>query len=163
MSENEGAQLVATGERLSRLFVLDEASIIAQVVQAVPRPIPETENSPVQLVPVHTFVLHSHTKDIRLARGILVPSFASHWGVVVGTPGEYTLYHLVLRPDEAPRNDKTGDSVRGKYREVKLHYIEWNDRGDQASMMKVGETRYSHEERIRIGINSFLCHFVVIC
>src|SRR2546430_6586083 len=123
MSESEGSQLVASGERLSQFCVVDQTSIINHVTQTVPDPSSTSQNCPVQLVPVHTFVLHAHTKDIRLGRGILVPSFASHWGVVVGTPPRaYTLSHLVLDMDEPQNRQPMKDSTRGKYREVRLHY-----------------------------------------
>jgi hypothetical protein len=153
MGDQENAQLIASGNKLSGFFDVDETSIVTTIKNEFPQPSPTNENHPIQLVPVHTFVLHSPTKDVRLSRGILVPSFASHWGVVVGQPGEYLLYHLIFRPNQEPRKHGIGDSIRGNYREVKFHYIEWNDRGDEGNMIRVGETRYSYLELIRIGMS----------
>jgi hypothetical protein len=147
----EEQQLLASGNQLSNCFDVDETSIINHIDEAFPTS--AAESNRVQLVPVRTFVLHAG-KDIRLSRGILVPSFASHWGVVVGKEREYMLYHLVLIEHQQPAR-KGRDTLAGKYKEVAFHWTQWN-REDKGTMTEVGHTRFSYGEIIAIGMFSFL-------
>jgi len=147
-------QLLASGKQLSKFFDVDGTSIINHISEAFPTPTSDAESNRVQLVPVRTFVLHA-SKDIRLSRGLLVPSFASHWGLVVGKEREYMLYHLVLNQHQQPRKER--DSLAGKYKEVEFHYTQWNNREDMGTMTEVGHTRYSYGEIIKIGMSFLLC------
>jgi hypothetical protein len=162
MANDEGidtTQIMASGERLSRMFEVDGDATIDSVRREIDggRQYPGGR-VPVQVVPVHTFVLQDISKDVKLGRGILVPSFASHWGVVTGEPRSLTLYHLVFVPDSRPPQKENSDTIRGRRREINFNYIQWPPNGKEPSgsaarMTKVGVTSYSHEDRVRIGIS----------
>lgn len=154
MEDQGTAQITAFGERFKAFFDVDPEPIIASVEVQTPKINAASGSSlPIQLVPVHTFIVQGHTKDVNLTRGILVPSFASHWGVVVGEQGAYELYHLVFQAGQQT-NGGVGDSIRGPYREVEFNHTKWqpkeNARGF-TTITKVGETRYSHWDLIKIG------------
>jgi hypothetical protein len=155
--ESESAvQSLVPAERLSRLFDVDGDAII----NAVHRDVDGGPQYPggavsVRLVPVHTFILRDVCKDIKLTTGILVPSFASHWGVVTGEPGYLTLYHLVFSLDTGPP-EKNVDTIRGRRRAVEFNCIMWPPKGRAPTsgnlrITKVGVTSYSHQDMIRIG------------
>jgi len=133
----------------SRAFDVDDEDTTARVRQIAP-PL-NGPRCPIQVIPVHTFILQGHSKDVRLRKAIVVPSFASHWGVVVGVPGARTLYHLVFDKDEDIASDARPDSIIGRRRAVKLDYSAWNKDRDNAPTEYVGDTQYSHEQRIEIG------------
>lgn len=153
--EQSVTELEASVARLSEYFDVDAAALIEET----PQPSLNHDNEyPVQLVPVHTFILQGHSKDIGLSRGILVPSFASHWGVVVGDPGEYMLYHLVFRDGQETRNDGTSDTIKGKLREVDFHYTQWKNH-EGATTTQVGQTRYTDRQLIIFGTDPFLYSF----
>lgn len=150
-------ELRASTERLSAFFDVDASSIVSTTLGTSRHSTPVLTNStsPVQLVKVHTFIIQGHSKDVRISRGYLVPTFASHWGVVVGdSPKEYTLYHLVFSEGQTA-NDDIGKTYRGKWREVEFDHTRWKERSgtDKAIMMaEVGQTRYQHGDLIKIGI-----------
>jgi hypothetical protein len=162
MANKEGidtTQIMASGEQLSRMFEVDGDATIDSVRREIDggRQYPGGRVS-VQVVPVHTFVLQDISKDVRLSRGILVPSFASHWGVVTGEPGSLTLYHLVFVPDTRPRQKENSDTIRGRRRQITFNCLQWPPNGKEPSgsaarMTKVGVTSYLHEDRLRIGIS----------
>ena len=159
MGDQEGfdsATLIGSGERLSELFDADTSAAMSLVTSETSQPPPHIAYAyPIQVVPVHTFILQGHSKDVRLSKGILVPSFASHWGVVVGVTDALTLYHLVFDPDAEVPDDGMTDPIRGKRRAVKFHHIPWENNskkhGGSGRIAQVGETRCSHEDRIKIG------------
>ena len=144
------------GERLSGLFDVDASTAISLVTGGTSQPPRHIDHAyPIQVVDVHTFILQGHSKDVRLSRGILVPSFASHWGVVAGVPDALTLYHLIFDPDAHVPDDAVTDTIRGKRRAVKFNHTSWEDYskkyGGSGKITLVGETKCSHEERIKIG------------
>jgi hypothetical protein len=163
MAEVEGfdpARLMRSGERMSELFEVDgPAAVDAIRGESTPSGPPYS----IQVVPVHTFILQGISKDVKLSRGILVPSFASHWGVVTGDPGALTLYHLVFVPDARPTHDDNSDTLRGRRRAIQFNHTPWpptgRDPGGNERMTKVGETRYSHQDMIKIGIISLPLSF----
>lgn len=147
MEEPETTPLVPSRE-LSAFFDVNAPAMISAVTHSTSQPSPLNPGShptyPIQLVPVHTFIIQGHTKDVPL-RGVLVPSFASHWAVVVGKPKQYTLYHLVF---------KTGQDTGN--REVEFHHVRWNEPNDNTTnsattITEVGKTRYSHIQLVEIG------------
>jgi hypothetical protein len=154
MADDEAAQLHAFGERFTAFFDVNANSVISTVSDSNPDQVPATPPYPIQVVPVHTFIVEGHTKDFRLTKGFMVPSFASHWGVVVGQPGAYTLYHLVFRRGQESGNNGMTDNIRGPFREVDFHFIQWKEeRSASGKKIEVGQTRYSHIELIKIGNN----------
>ena len=154
MTDKETDPLIASSERLSTFFDID-ATAIETILKDTPQPIITNSTCPVQLVKVHTFIIQGHTKDVRLNRAYLVPTFASHWGVVVGdSPSEYTLYHLVFNEGREAANDGKTNSYKGRHREVEFDHTRWREHHDGYKVIKlteVGATRYSHRELIKIG------------
>lgn len=149
--------------KLSSFFDVDATSIIETVTREAPKPRPTSPTdqlSQIQLVSVHTFIVQGHIKAVHLTRGILVPTFASHWGVVVGDPGQYVLYHLVFSEEgETGQNDETTAGNKGKHREVEFHYTKYKHRpekSDTRRLVKVGETKYSDRDLMKIGITPSL-------
>lgn len=134
---------------ITETSILEITSERAQeIVQTVSAFCPQQSTSvPLSLVSVSTYVVEAKNPD---AGSVYVspkqPSFASHWGIVVGDMYHgiqvATLYHLVLKDDgdghrrirfEA-RNVEAGDiSVKG------------------AAVKTVGSTRYDHPYLIYIG------------
>ena len=151
MAEDRATQVREFADRFTTFFDVDATSVIDTVQNTTNQPTADSQS--VNVIPVHTFVVGGHTKDIRLSDGILVPSFASHWGVVVGTTDAYTLYHLVFRRGQDTGNNRsTGDSIRGKFREVDFHHTQWKqERRPNDKIIEVGKTSYSHIELIQIG------------
>lgn len=88
----------ASGERLSEFLDVDVNAAVNVVTREVTQPPANSDHTvyPIRVVPVHTFILQGHSKDVRPSKGILIPSFASHWGVVVGETDALTLYHLPI-------------------------------------------------------------------
>src|SRR5579859_4812189 len=154
MTNDRATQIREFADRFTAFFDVDEKTVIATVNEQTtanePTASRTTPQYPVNVIPVHTFIVGGHTKDMRMSEGILVPSFASHWGVVVGKPGAYTLYHLVFRRgQETANNGSTGDSIRGKFREVDFHHTQWReDARPNTKITKVGQTSYGHIELI---------------
>ena len=159
MGDQEGfdsAEFIGSGERLSELFEVDASAIMSLVTRETSQPAPHIDHAyPIQVVPVHTFILQGHSKDVRLSKGILIPSFASHWGVIVGVTDALTLYHLVFDSDAPVPDDAMPDLIRGKRRVIKFHHIPWENNstkyGGSGRIALVGKTKYSHEDRIKIG------------
>jgi hypothetical protein len=153
----ESQEIFTSAEKLSSLFEADASAIIETVTKEAPRPRPTPAEYQIQLVSVHTFIVQGHTKDVRLSKGILVPTFASHWGVVVGDPGQYVLYHLVFSEEEEETGPDEGTGTsnsKRKHREVEFHYTKYKHRPEKSGtnrLIKVGETKYSDRDLIKIG------------
>jgi hypothetical protein len=159
-------QSIVPTERLSQLFDVDGNAIIDSVHREVDGgPQYPSDSVSVRLVPVHTFILQDISKDTKLSKGILVPSFASHWGVVTGELGFLTLYHLVFSGNVRPPQ-KNLDTTRGPLRAVRFQHIDWPPEGRESKwherMTKVGVTSLSHEDRVRIGIFLFVYNYLLI-
>src|SRR5437764_13378272 len=99
MAEDRATQVREFADRFTTFFDVDATSVIDTVQNTTNQPTADSQS--VNVIPVHTFVVGGHTKDIRRSDGILAPSFASHWGVVAGTTAAYTLYRLVFRRCQA--------------------------------------------------------------
>ena len=105
----DSTELGRLTEQLATSFDMNESSVIEQFSADAPM---ATLGSPVRLSPVSTFVLSG--KDDRSSYGYVVSSIASHWGVIVGEPGEASLYHLIFQNRrDIPSNAKP-DSLTGK-------------------------------------------------
>src|SRR5579862_9496537 len=141
MSEDRATQVREFADRFTAFFAVDATSVI-ETVQNTSTNQRTADSQSVNLIPVHTFVVGGHTKDIRLSDSILVPSFASHWGVVVGPTDAHTLYHLVFRRgQDTGDNRSTGDSIRGKFREVDFHHTQWKkELKPNDKIIEVGKT-----------------------
>ena len=147
ISKQGAAQIVAEtlADQLEGSFHIDEENVITNCSSVVPPPV-QTLN-PVCLSPVSTFI--QGAKDGRF--GYIVSSIAKHWGVIVGD-SEQTLYHLVFEDQADAVSNTKPDSLSGRVRAVKFSSIDWDpSRASPSSLKYVGETRFAHNELLRIG------------
>ena len=86
-------------------------------------PQPDDRLYPIRVVPIRTFILQGHSKDAWLRMGVVVPSFASHGGVVVSVQDALTLYRSVFDHSAPVPDEATPDTVKGKIRRVKFHHV----------------------------------------
>lgn len=97
-----------------------------------------------KLAPVKSYVGNMKTLGTGGFPGVVVPSFATHWAVVI----DVTMYHLTFR-DPGHAAIELGDMARyGK--PVKFTSISY-DRGTFDDCPVIGYTMYSHEDRVFIG------------
>jgi hypothetical protein len=149
------SEIMESGQRLTELFDVDENTVMDTMQDScsTTQPLNQAVSIQVMAVPVRTFVLQGYSKDVKLSKNILVPSFASHWGVVTGVPGAFTLYHLIFRSDVPDGGNS--NTLRGKRRGVQFHHTQWPPASGGFSgtdtMTLVGKTQYSHEDRLSIG------------
>ena len=129
-------------------FYVDEADVIRKFSEIAPPSVPTvTAVHPVHLSPVSTFIQGS--KDGRF--GYIVSSIAKHWGVLVGDSEKF-LYHLVFEDQADAVSHANPNSLTGRVRAVKFSSTDWDPSRDvSSSATKVGDTRYSPTELLRIG------------
>ena len=126
-------------------FDLDEMDVIRELSSTLPESSGSTITS-VHLSPVSTFI---HSAKGGFAFGYVVASIVKHWGVFVGDSPKH-LYHLVFQNQADARSDSNSESLIGT---VEFDSTYWPpSRSSPPSTMKVGETRYSHNELIKIGM-----------
>jgi len=134
---------------------VDEANSIVQHFVQSPTVIPVIDHQPskVSLAPVHTYV-HQISKSPILGSqsGIVVPAFASHWGVIVDHPNGQMLYHLVFAPVE----DREVDSSKIDNGDIKFHVTKILK--PLPNTKYVGTTRFSVEELDKLG-TEMIAHF----
>lgn len=111
------------------------------------------KSSEVSVAPVHTYV-HQVNKDpgSSTSTSVVIPAFASHWGVVVGSPNEQMLFHLVFA--ESEDSDMKSSTVPNA--KIRFHATEILKPLRNAK--HVGVTKYSTDELRKLGkamINEF--------
>jgi hypothetical protein len=121
---------------------IKSASIVNKIKQNHCQPL--SSELSVGMAEVKTYVHQAEKNFPRFAMITpALPPFASHWGIVVGDPRDVaTLYHLVLRTDDD--GNRVVDFVPTAVK-PDSHWIRFG------TMKEVGFTKYSHEDRIRIG------------
>jgi hypothetical protein len=141
-------------EQLADTFEVDPDSILEDTRRRVDPQISASgiAGSEVRLFPVSTFILRS--KDTSPALGYVVSSIGAHWGVLVGEGNSRFLYHLVFRYRNDATSDAKPDSITGRSRPIKFNAILWDDPEDKSVSRKVGRTRYSTDELVKIGRTS---------
>ena len=130
----------------------DEMEITIEEANAVVKRVVDSvevgTNSPagVAFVPVHTYV-HQLGKTATAwgSSTIVVPPFASHWGIVVGPPESQTLFHLLFV--EGLREEAENSTVENKH--IRFHYSGLHQ--PLANTKYVGQTRYNTDELVAIG------------
>jgi len=101
----------------------------------------------VALVPVYTYVHQLNKTPKAGSPSIVVPAFASHWGVIVGRPQHQYLYHLLF-VDHVGR--ETEDSTIGN-EHIRFHVVKRSDDKPLPNMKHVGQTRYTLEQLDVLG------------
>jgi|SRR5277367_3166098 hypothetical protein len=130
-------------ERLSRMTEIEVDAVIAQVLEQLP---PEaSESRELKLRPVRSYVASGKTLASGKFSGIAVPSFAVHWGVVIGR----TMYHLVFQNRADSDLEWSDISRRGKPIQLAVHL--WEEEPGCEDFPVVGKTKFGHEELVEIG------------
>ena len=137
------AKMKATGEmQLSREDEIDivDRSMVAGRTRA---------GSEVRIAEVHTYVQQvSKRCDSPWNPRVVVPAFASHWGIVVGSEGETQfLYHLVLTETEEP--NASASTVAYDKIQFNAHHLT----KPLSNTKSVGRTSYGVEELLMVGKN----------
>lgn len=104
------------------------------------------EPSGVTLAPVHTYVHQVEKEPIPWASStIVIPPFASHWGIIVGAPKNQKLFHLIFVPSiEGEVRNSTVENESIRFHVSKLYKPLPNAK-------YIGETRYSNDELEQLG------------
>lgn len=123
----------------------EEANVVVQrVVNTIG--VGTDELAGVSLAPVHTYV---HQLDKRPSvwgsSAIVIPPFACHRGIIVGTPGSQTLFHLLFVQDVGWEVENS--RVENKY--IRFHYTKLQKQ--LANTKYVGQTRYSTAQLDGLG------------
>jgi hypothetical protein len=141
-----------TGMTPSKTSVLEitperQAEIIKAVTEEANRAPYARSQAPtsVSLLPVSTYVIEAKDPDAGKAYALPKhPPFASHWGVLIGTPGSPVslLLHLLLKTNEDGKHNVVfhARSVAEDDKMVKI-----------AAITNVGNTHYSLEQIFLIG------------
>jgi hypothetical protein len=128
---------------MAHAFEVDADEIIANVRKCQPT-LEESSSREFKLVPVKSYVQSLKTVSSGMFSGVVVPSFAMHWGVAIRN----TLYHLVFENRDDARIDLADFSRYGK----PIRFIGTTCRKDSFEHCPVvGETKYDHETRLEIG------------
>ena len=124
----------------------DEANAVVQRVVASDA-VGVGKNQPVgvALAPVHTYVDQLGKTPRPWSSSIVVPPFACHWGIVVGTPDDLTLFHLLFTNDIGPN----AGSSNVENRLIRFHYK--SIEGPLADTTYVGQTRYNINQLSALG------------
>jgi hypothetical protein len=98
---------------------------------------------------VHTYVQQVHKgHDSPWNSTVVVPAFASHWGIVVGSPGaRQFLYHFIFTEaaeSNAPSSTVANDKIR-----FNTHHVT----KPLSNTKLVGTTSYSMDELMTVGEN----------
>ena len=103
---------------------------------------PPTE---VAMSPVHTYV-HQLDKTPKVwSSSIVVPPFASHWGIVVGPPENQRLFHLLFVDDVG----RAAESSTVENRQIRFH--DQSLERPMANTNHVGQTRYNTDQLVALG------------
>ena len=83
--------------------------------------------------------------------GYVVSSIGSHWGVLVNHGNSQFLYHLVFQNRGDAATDMNPNSLTGKIRPIMFNAILWENSETNSISRKVGHTRYTTDELVKIG------------
>jgi len=105
------------------------------------------EPTEVALAPVHTYVHQLDKSSTAWASSaIVVPSFACHWGIVVGQPESQRLFHLLFVEEGA--GEVESSTVENKY--IRFHDTKLGR--PLANTKYVGQTRYNTDQLDALGV-----------
>ena len=139
--------------RMTKLTPITVGEVLARVSKDLPpAPAEGSRTHGLQLRPVKSYVADGKTLESYKFSGVVVPAFATHWGVVVGE----TLYHLSFR-NRDDRELEFSDLCRNG-KPIKFLFTPWEPMRELEELPFVGETKYSHEDLHMIGnkvINAF--------
>jgi hypothetical protein len=127
-----------------RLTDEEMEAVTERVIEVAPR----RTGTPIDvaLVPVHTYV-HQMTKSSipGTSPSIIVPTFACHWGIVVGEEDDQKLFHLLFIDDA--ELDASSSTVEN--RNIRFHAT--NLYKPLRNAKYVGHTHYSNDELEALG------------
>jgi hypothetical protein len=130
---------------MASVFQVDREQLIADVRRTHPE-FEESESSPrhFKIVPVRSYVASMKTLGSGTVPGVMVPPFATHWGVAV----EDTLYHLTFRDRDDDRIELSDFARHGRPIRFTCTLC---DPGAFDDYPIVGQSRADHEARVKIG------------
>jgi len=139
------AKLKATEEM--RLSKEDERDVVKRSMVAEGGS--ERRGSEVRIAEVHTYVQQVYKgHDSPWNPRVVVPAFASHWGIVVaGEGGTQFLYHLILT--EAGEGNDADSTVTNDKIQFNAHHLT----KPLSNTKLVGTTSYGVEELLTVGKN----------
>lgn len=130
---------------MAQVFEIDRTQLIEQVHQRVPE-LTESSSRELKLLPVKSYVQNREAIKFGGKRAMTVPSFATHWGVVV----EEFLYHLTFKDPDQQEMDLKDSGLEGRRIELDVRRVSGrNAILDQCQ--ERGATKYDHSTLIRIG------------
>lgn len=129
---------------MASLIPVDPKELCSKVQNLCPDLEESVRSYAFKITPVQSYLGDMKTLGSGTFPGVLVPSFATHWGIVVGK----TLYHLTFRnPDHA--KIEFGDLARhGKPIKFTATIC---DKGSFDDCPVVGHTKYDHMALVDIG------------
>lgn len=132
--------------RMTKMTEVDADAMVAQVLADLqPSEESGTRGHELRLRPVRSYVADGKTLQSSKFSGVVVPSFAVHWGVVVGR----TMYHLAFE-NRQDRELEWGDLSRhGKPISLAVHI--WKRGADCEDFPSIGHTKFSHDQLLDIG------------
>jgi len=132
--------------RMTKLTPITADEVLARIAKDLPQaPAEGSRKHDLQLRPVKSYVADGKTFESSRFSGVVVPAFATHWGVVVGE----TLYHLSFK-NRDDRELELGDLCRNG-KPIKFGFTPWEPGTESEELPFVGETKYSHEDLHTIG------------
>jgi hypothetical protein len=127
---------------MTKMIPVDVDALTLRVSKDLP---PKSSASrEVGLLPVRSYVVHGKTLQSSTFAGVAVPSFAVHWGVVVGK----ILYHLVFKNRQ---DSELAWSDTSRYGPIRLAITKWERDTDSADLPALGHTKFGSEELMEIG------------
>lgn len=131
-------------QKMTNIFTVDREDLISQVQNLVPDLAESSSIRSFKIAPVKSYFGDIKTLSSGDFRGIIVPSFATHWGVVV----ENTLYHLTFRNPDHAGIDLCDFARHGKPIKFTATVC---DPGVFDNYSIIGSTKHDHETRVNIG------------
>jgi hypothetical protein len=128
--------------QMATLLPVDRDEIIANVKSRLPEH--EGPSRSIELARVRTYLQSEQTLVTSSTfTGVVVPAFATHWGVVV----DCILYHLIFRDERDVESNVGGFIHEGP--PIKFHLGRVGGKVVESTV--VGKTKYSLPELIKIG------------
>jgi hypothetical protein len=130
-------------QRMTPMTEIDVDGMVAQVLPGLPEA--ESQLHELRLRPVKSYVASGKTLQSSKFSGVAVPSFAVHWGVVVGR----TMYHLAFQNRQDSELEWSDTSRHRK--PIRLAVYIWERGTECEDFPSLGHTKFGHEELLDIG------------
>jgi hypothetical protein len=132
--------------KMAPLFKVDRDKIMANVKSRLPDLQGRSPSIDLELAQVRTYVDPEKPAGVFTVPSVVVLSFATNWGIVVGG----TLYHLTVQNDGHAEFSGDGLPPIGKDFRIEFRGVS-PAKGKIVESRVVGETKYDHEQLLEIG------------